>query len=78
MPPKQRVRANDGRPPALTAQQPAGRGQEHPVGLLQPRPRDLSAQNRQLVSEHYDLKLLELTRAQRRSAATASARRNSR
>jgi hypothetical protein len=66
MPPKQSVRANDERPPALTAQQSAGRGREHPVGLLQPRPRDLSAQNRQLVSAHHDLKLLELTRAQPR------------
>src|SRR5439155_2442273 len=64
MPTKQRVRANEERRPARPAQQPASRGQEHPVGLLQPRPCDLPAQNRQLVTEHDDLKLLELTRTQ--------------
>jgi hypothetical protein len=55
MPTEQRVRANEERRPALAAQQSAGRGKEHPVGLLQPRPRDLPAQNRQLVSKHHDV-----------------------
>jgi hypothetical protein len=77
MPTKQRVRPNEERRPALAAQQPAGRGKEYPVGLLQPRPRDLAAQNRQLVSKHHDLKLLELTQ-RKRSVATARARRNRR
>src|SRR5918996_2429748 len=63
MPTKQRVRTNEERRPALAAQQPAGRGQEYAVGLLQPRPGDLAAQNGQLVPEHHDLKLLEPTRA---------------
>src|ERR687891_519548 len=44
MPTKQRVRTNEERRPALAAQQPAGRGQEYAVGLLQPRPGDLAAQ----------------------------------
>src|SRR5512132_1569102 len=74
MPTKQRVRTNEERRPALAAQQSAGRGEEYPVRLLQPRPRDLAAQNRQLVSKHHDLKLLELTRAktQRRNRKRAT------
>jgi hypothetical protein len=64
MPTQQRVRANEERRPARPAQQPASRGQEHPIRLLQPRPCDLPAQNGQLVPEYDDLKLLELTRTQ--------------
>jgi hypothetical protein len=40
------------------------RGKEHPVSLVQPRTGDLAAKNRQLVSKHHDLELLELARAQ--------------
>src|SRR6266498_3606943 len=73
MPTEQRVRTHEEGRPARPAQQPAGRGQEQSVRLLQPRPRELAAQNGQLMSEHYDLKLLELTRAktQRRNRKRA-------
>ncbi len=64
MPAKQRVRANEERRPARPAKQPAGRSQEHPVSLLQPWTSDLAAKNPELVAQHHDLELLELTRAQ--------------
>jgi len=61
MPAKQRVRTDEERVLARSAQQPAGSSKEHSVLLLKPRAGDLAAQNRQLVSKHHDLKLLELT-----------------
>ena len=61
MPAKQRVRTDEERLLARSAQQPAGRSKEHAVVLLKPRAGDLAAQNGQLVSKHHDLKLLELT-----------------
>jgi hypothetical protein len=64
MPAQQCVGSDEERLSARSAQQPAGRSEEHPVGLLQSRTAELTAKNRQLVSEHHDLKLLELTRAQ--------------
>jgi hypothetical protein len=64
MPAKQRVRANEERRPARSAQHPAGCSQEHAVSLLKPRTSALAAKNRELVPQHHDLELLELTRAQ--------------
>jgi hypothetical protein len=77
MPTQQRVQANEERRPARPAQQPASRGQEHPIRLLQPRPCDLPAQNGQLVPSTTISSSLN-SRERSRSAATASARRNSR
>ena len=64
MPAQQRVRTNEERRPAPSAQQPAGRSQEHPVPVVQLRTSDLAAKNGELVAQHYDLELLELPRAQ--------------
>jgi hypothetical protein len=43
VPTQQRVRADEERPPARTAQNPAGRSQKDTIGILQTRPGDLSA-----------------------------------
>src|SRR6266545_2485841 len=48
MPAKQRVRTDEERLLARSAQQSAGRSKEHAVVLLKPRAGDLAAQNRQL------------------------------
>jgi hypothetical protein len=64
MPAQQRVRADEERRPARSAEQSAGRGQEDTVTLVQPRMGDLAAKNREFVSEHHDLEFLELARAQ--------------
>ncbi len=50
--------------PARLAEQLAGRSQEDAVTLGQPRTSDLAAKNREFVSEHHNLELLELARAQ--------------
>jgi hypothetical protein len=63
VPTQQRVRLNEKRRPARPAEKPAGRGKENPVGLVQPRTGDLAAKNREFVSEHHDLELLELAGA---------------
>jgi hypothetical protein len=63
MPAQQRLRTNEERLLALAAQESARRGKEHPVSLVQARMGDLAAKNRQLVSKHHDLELLELARA---------------
>jgi hypothetical protein len=60
MPAKERVRTDEERLLARSAQQPTGRSKEYAVVLLKPRAGDLAAQNCQLVSENHDLKLLEL------------------
>jgi hypothetical protein len=62
-PTQQCVRADEERP-ALSAQQLAGRSKDDAVTLIQPRPGDLAAKNREFVPEHNDLQLLELARAQ--------------
>jgi hypothetical protein len=64
MPAEQCVRADEERRSARSAKQAAGRSKEDAVTLIQPRPRDLAAKNRELVSQHDNLKLLELVRAQ--------------
>jgi hypothetical protein len=58
------VGADEERPPARSAEKPAGRGQKDTVGVLQTRAADPTAKNRKLVPEHNDLELLELTRTQ--------------
>jgi hypothetical protein len=63
VPTQQRVRLNEKRRPARPAKKPAGRSKENPVGLVQPRTGDLAAKNREFVSEHHDLELLEPARA---------------
>src|SRR5207247_7836635 len=50
--------------PAFSAQRLAGRSKEDAVTLIQPWTGDLAAKNREFVSEHHDLELLELARAQ--------------
>jgi hypothetical protein len=64
MPAKQRVRTNEERRPARSAKELARRSQEHTISLVQPRTSDLATKNRELVAQHHDLELLELTRAQ--------------
>jgi hypothetical protein len=64
MPAEQCVRADEERRSARSAKQAAGRGKEDAVTLVQPRPRDLSAKNREFVSQHDNLEFLELARAQ--------------
>jgi hypothetical protein len=58
MPAQQRLRSHRERPPRATRQHPAERGQEQPVARREPRSPDLPAQDRQLVAQHQDLKLL--------------------
>jgi hypothetical protein len=50
MPAKQRFRGHEERRPARSIQQAAGRGQEETITLLQPRPTNLPAKNRQLMT----------------------------
>src|SRR6266536_1071448 len=64
MPAQYGVRANEQRLPGSTTQKAARRSEEETVGVLQPRTGDLTAKNRELVSQHHDLELLELTRTQ--------------
>jgi hypothetical protein len=52
---------NDGR---LALLQLAGRSQEDTVSLVQLRPTDLTPKNRELVTKHHDLELLELARSE--------------
>ena len=60
MPAKQRGRGDEKRPPARSRQQPASCSQEDSIGRTQLRPRNLTAQHRQLVPEHDDLEFFEL------------------
>ena len=48
----------------MQAEQLARRSQEDTVTLVQPRPGELAAKNREFVSQHDNLELLELGRAQ--------------
>jgi hypothetical protein len=47
-----------------SSEEPARCGEEHTIGILQARTNDRAAKNRELVSEHDDLELLELTRTE--------------
>jgi hypothetical protein len=64
MPAQYGVRANEQRLPGSATQKAARRSEEDTVGVLQPRTGDLTAKNRELVSQHHDLELLELTRTE--------------
>jgi hypothetical protein len=64
MPAQQCVRSDEKRRSARSAQYSAGRSQEDTVTLVQPRPGDLAAKNREFVSQHDNFELLELARAQ--------------
>jgi hypothetical protein len=71
---QQRRRSDEKRAPARLRQQPAGRGEEDPVGGAQLRRADLAAQHCELVAQHDDLEFLEPVRAkaQRRELQNAS------
>jgi len=47
-----------------SSEEPASCSEKHRIGILQTRTNDLAAKNRELVSEHDDLELLELTRTE--------------
>ncbi len=47
-----------------SSEEPARCGEKDALGILQARTNDLAAKNRELVSEHDDLELLELMRAE--------------
>jgi hypothetical protein len=64
MPAQQGVRADEERRSARLAEESVGRSEEDAVVFVQPRPGDLTAKNRELVSQHDNLELLELARAQ--------------
>jgi hypothetical protein len=58
VPGQQRARRDQAMAPQPGGQQPGQRGQDRPVGPVQPRPGDLTAQNRDLVAEDQDLGVL--------------------
>jgi hypothetical protein len=58
MPAQERVRADEERRPARSAERAAGGSQEDTVALLQPRLGDLAAKNREFVPQHHNLELL--------------------
>ena len=62
MPTQQRVRADEQRLPRTVPREAGWPQPERHGGLRQTRTSDLAAKNRQLVSKHNDLELLELTR----------------
>ena len=64
VPTKQCVRAHEEQLLARSPQKSTGRSEEDTIGVLQTRAGDLSAKNRKLMSEHDDLELLEIARAQ--------------
>jgi hypothetical protein len=58
MPAQQRLRPHQERPPRATRQHPAECSQEKPVAWRELRPPHLPPQDRQLMPQHQDLKLL--------------------
>jgi hypothetical protein len=70
MPMQQGVWTHEERWPS--SEEPAGCSEKHTIGNLQTKANDLAAKNRELVSKHDDLELLE-SRERKRSAASASA-----
>ena len=62
MPMQQGVWTHEERWPS--SEEPAGCSEKHTIGILQTRANDLAAKNRELVSKHDDLELLELTRTE--------------
>src|SRR5262249_29443381 len=61
---QQCVWADEERRSARSAEESAGGSQEDAVTLLQPRPGNLAAKNGEFVSQHDNLQLLEVARAQ--------------
>jgi hypothetical protein len=57
VPAQQRLRLHKAARPARPGQHAADRGQQRPVGGLQPESWDLAAQDGELVAEHQDLKV---------------------
>jgi hypothetical protein len=57
VPAQQRLRLHEEARPAGPGQHAADRGQQRPVGGLQPESWDLAAQDGELVAEHQDLKV---------------------
>jgi hypothetical protein len=57
-PPQQRRRRHDPMREQFSGQQPGPGREEHPVSRRQPRPADLSAQHRRLVSQDQQLDVL--------------------
>jgi hypothetical protein len=57
VPAQQRLRPHKEARPAGTGQHAADRGEQRPVGGLQPESWDLAAQDGELVAEHQDLKI---------------------
>jgi hypothetical protein len=55
VPPQEGLGPNQERPPRLSPKHPARRGEERPVGCAVDRTLHLSAQDRDLVSQHGDL-----------------------
>jgi hypothetical protein len=64
MPAHEGVGCDDGRTPALAREQAARGGQERAVGGPKRGPRDLAPQDRELMTEHDDLELLEVLGAE--------------
>jgi hypothetical protein len=58
MPADERVGRDEERAPALAREQPARGGRERPVGGPKRGPRNLAPQDRELMTENDDLKLL--------------------
>ena len=63
VPVEQGLRGDEEDRPAQSRQQASGGRQEDAIGRPQIRPTDLAAQDRQLVAQDDDLKLLEVRRA---------------
>ena len=57
MPPKEGLRSDQERAPRLSPKQPAGGGEERPIGCAVDRALHLPAEDSELVAEHHDLDL---------------------
>jgi hypothetical protein len=64
VPAQQRGGRDDERPPTCSRQKTAGSGKEDSISGFQLRPSNVATQDTELVAEHDDLQLLELTRAE--------------
>jgi hypothetical protein len=72
MPAQQRVRADEERRPARSAEQSAGRSQENAVTLVQARMGDLAAKHSQFVPEHHYLELVGCANSSCKKPAVSS------
>jgi hypothetical protein len=57
VPPKEGLRSDQERAPRLSPKQPAGGGEERPIGCAVDRALHLPAEDSELVAEHHDLDL---------------------